>query len=533
MTKEKITLSQLEQYLAKAAWILKGPVDAADFKAYIFPLLFYKRISDVYDEEYQQALDESGGDEEYATLPEFHRFTIPEDCHWRDVRETTKNVGQKLQYAFREIEKTNQEFLYGIFGDTQWSNKEKLSDEFLAGQVREETEVERIEKIIEGLTWYEVIGIIMLTRGKEKYRVPSLTNDIIAKVAGKLRNRTTGLSSTFHGQMQLHSNSNSETVKYTKRSGLDLFDKDGQRDWFLTDVGKEVFTGDRYDEIIEQLKVIKVEKKDWREYYKFITFHQSYSYEEFIEGIRPVLGDEDDGELLYRLKPGIFKSMCQKAKEDPSNNYLLVIDEINRGNISKIFGELITLIEEDKRLDGTYPIMTTLPYSGEEFGVPSNLYIIGTMNTADRSIALLDIALRRRFKFQEIEPNLIKAKKNINGLDLSKVLEKLNQRIEIMIDRDHRIGHSYFMKANDKEELFRVWYDEIVPLLQEYFYNDWEKLEHLLGKYKDGIGFIEKETEGHIQKIFPGNTADEFIDAYVAKIYKYSADKLIEALKVL
>lgn len=127
----QVTLSQLEQYLSKAAWILKGPVDAADFKAYIFPLLFFKRISDVYSEEYQQALQESGGDEEYAKLPEFHRFTIPEECHWNDVRQTTKNVGQKLQYAFREIEKANQKFLYGIFGDTQWSNKEKLSDELL------------------------------------------------------------------------------------------------------------------------------------------------------------------------------------------------------------------------------------------------------------------------------------------------------------------------------------------------------------------------------------------------------------------
>ena len=127
----KITLSQLEQYLSKAAWILKGPVDAADFKAYIFPLLFFKRISDVYDEEYCLALEESGGDEEYANLPEFHRFTIPAECHWQDVRETTTNVGQKLQYAFREIEKANQKHLYGIFGDTQWTNKDRLSDELL------------------------------------------------------------------------------------------------------------------------------------------------------------------------------------------------------------------------------------------------------------------------------------------------------------------------------------------------------------------------------------------------------------------
>jgi len=131
----KITLSQIEQYLSKAAWILKGPVDAADFKVYIFPLLFFKRISDVYDEEYKQALEESGGDVEYASLPEFHRFIIPENCHWNDVREVTTNVGQALQYAFREIEKANQQFLYGIFGDAQWTNKERLSDELLINLV--------------------------------------------------------------------------------------------------------------------------------------------------------------------------------------------------------------------------------------------------------------------------------------------------------------------------------------------------------------------------------------------------------------
>ncbi|KAB7732950.1 N-6 DNA methylase [Rudanella paleaurantiibacter] len=131
----KVSLSQLEQYLAKAAWILKGPVGASDFKAYIFPMLFFKRISDVYDEEYQLALDESGGDEEYASLPEFHRFTIPEGCHWKDVRETTVNVGLALERAFRGIEQANQEYLYGIFGDAQWSNKNMLSDHLLINLV--------------------------------------------------------------------------------------------------------------------------------------------------------------------------------------------------------------------------------------------------------------------------------------------------------------------------------------------------------------------------------------------------------------
>ena len=131
MPSTKITLSQLEQYLAKAACILKGPVDASDFKVYIFPMLFFKRISDVYDEEYQLALEESEGDEEYAALPEFHRFEIPEGCHWKDVREQTTNVGMAIQQALRGIEQANQEYLYGIFGDAQWSNKNKLSDRLL------------------------------------------------------------------------------------------------------------------------------------------------------------------------------------------------------------------------------------------------------------------------------------------------------------------------------------------------------------------------------------------------------------------
>ena len=131
MKKNKITLSQLEQYLSRAAWILKGPVDASDFKVYIFPLLFFKRISDVYDEEYANALDESDGDSEYATLPEFHRFVIPEGCHWKDVREQTSNIGLAIEQALRGIEQANQEFLYGIFGDAQWSNKNKLSDRLL------------------------------------------------------------------------------------------------------------------------------------------------------------------------------------------------------------------------------------------------------------------------------------------------------------------------------------------------------------------------------------------------------------------
>ncbi len=135
MSVDKLSLSQLEQYLSKAAWILKGPIGASDFKAYIFPMLFFKRISDVYDEEYRQALEESDGDEEYAQLPEFHKFIVPEGCHWDNVRETTVNVGLAIEKALRGIEQANERHLYGIFGDAQWSNKNSLPDSLLVNLV--------------------------------------------------------------------------------------------------------------------------------------------------------------------------------------------------------------------------------------------------------------------------------------------------------------------------------------------------------------------------------------------------------------
>lgn len=222
---------------------------------------------------------------------------------------------------------------------------------------------------------------------------------------------------------------------------------------------------------------------------KLVTFHQSYSYEEFIEGIRPNLSnnedDNEDGNISYELSKGIFKEISDRATSDPDNKYVLIIDEINRGNISKIFGELITLVEQDKRtninnLDKGLTI--ELPYSKDKFGVPDNLYIIGTMNTADKSITSLDIALRRRFNFREFKPeyNLteIQPVEHANGtiIDLNKVLKKINDRIEYLLDKDHLIGHSYFIKINTWDGLCELFRNQIIPLLQEYFHNDYEKI---------------------------------------------------------
>ena len=224
---------------------------------------------------------------------------------------------------------------------------------------------------------------------------------------------------------------------------------------------------------------------------EFITFHQSYSYEEFIEGIRPNLDGEN--ELTYSLEKGIFKRVSDRAKLDQDNNYVIIIDEINRGNISKIFGELITLIEPSKRLfteNDEHPKKVTLPYSKKRFGVPKNLYILGTMNTADKSIALLDSALRRRFSFTEMLPNSGVVKNNISiaGIEVEKLFESINSRIEFLIDKDHTIGHSYFLKIKDNqtiEALASIFKNEIIPLLTEYFYGDFEKIQLVLGENKD------------------------------------------------
>ena len=195
--------------------------------------------------------------------------------------------------------------------------------------------------------------------------------------------------------------------------------------------------------------------------------------------------------MEYPVKPGIFKKLCERADKDNDNKYVLIIDEINRGNVSQIFGELITLIEPDKRLGNENELTAKLPYSQEEFGVPNNLYIIGTMNTADRSVEALDTALRRRFSFEEMMPNpSLLNTVTIHGLSvgLEDLLNVINQRIVLLKDREHQIGHSYFMKCKDLADLKAVFKNNIVPLLQEYFYGNYYNIGLVLGEE-----FVKKE----------------------------------------
>lgn len=242
------------------------------------------------------------------------------------------------------------------------------------------------------------------------------------------------------------------------------------------------------------------------------------------------------------LNEANLSELFTKSSSDKKEfrNYVLIIDEINRGNISRIFGELITLIEDDKRLGMENEMVVKLPYSKEaNFGVPQNIYIIGTMNTADRSIALMDVALRRRFSFLKITPEVkvIRDALEKNELNegfieiIQKTFEVINKRIKVLLDEDHMIGHSYFMnisKEDPEYSLYAIWYSKIVPLLQEYFYNDWDKIRLLFGEYDsaNNRGFV-KTLDAEYKGIF-GN---EYEDEYPCELVRHSPDNFSQVLK--
>jgi len=396
-----------------------------------------------------------------------------------------------------------------LYGPPGTGKTYKLKNEYFekfTDESSNQTEEEYLQELVGNYSWWEVIAASLYDLKTAK--VPNILEHPILKAKVAVSSNK-NVRATLWGTLQSHTIQECEHVNYTNRQAPLIFNKNENSDWEIIEENLEA----EAPEIIElvanskNFKPVTTEKKR----YVFTTFHQSFSYEDFIEGIKPIIYEDEQNpergkQIIYDIKPGLFKKIVKDANEDRDNDYAIFIDEINRGNIANIFGELITLIEDDKRIDTANYISAKLPYSNEDFGVPPNLHIIGTMNTADRSVEALDTALRRRFSFIEMNPEPAKLSTEefkCTGIDLEAILNAINTRIEKLLDKDYCIGHSYFMTIKNRqsplEEIKTIFQNKILPLLQEYFYGDWGKILLVIGKEfvetkKDSIKFLSTES---------------------------------------
>lgn len=369
-----------------------------------------------------------------------------------------------------------------------------------------------LDSRLESLNWMQVIALVLLDLGK-RAKVRQMTEHQWFQRKALLNGRSSNFSQTAWATLQSFTIPESTTVAYKGRREPAIFDKTADSEWFLVESQLE-----QVDELLSLYAELKQGPKSAEAIQRFavVTFHQSYGYEEFIEGIRA--RSDESGNISYPIEPGIFMRLCQRANADPAHRYAIFIDEINRGNISKIFGELISLIEVDKRAGMSNAMSLQLSYSGDHFSVPANVDIIGAMNTADRSLALMDTALRRRFDFVEMMPDLsLLSGSKVKGIELESLLEELNSRIEALYDREHTLGHAFFMPvknaldAGDEEVAFKqlkiAFQKKIIPLLQEYFFDDWNKIRLVLAdnqKQDDSLQFVTEKTDD-LDSLFGNN----------------------------
>ena len=379
-----------------------------------------------------------------------------------------------------------------LYGPPGTGKTYKLKNEFFerfTDKISTQTEDEFLQELVINYSWWEVIGAILYD--VRKVKVKDIAEHPLLKAKASISSNN-NIRATLWGTLQAHTIEGCENVNVKVRQSPQIFNKTEDSNWEIIKENLEAEAPEIIELVFHSKQFKPTSKKKKR--YVFTTFHQSFSYEDFIEGIKPIIYEDEQNpekgkQIIYDIKPGVFKQIVKEANEDRDNDYAIFIDEINRGNIANIFGELITLIEDDKRIDTENYIPAKLPYSNEEFGVPPNLYIIGTMNTADRSVEALDTALRRRFSFIEMNPEPKKLSSDefkCVDIDLEALLKAINARIEKLLDKDYCIGHSYFMTIKNRQkpldELKTIFQNKILPLLQEYFYGDWGKIMLVLGK---------------------------------------------------
>lgn len=398
-------------------------------------------------------------------------------------------------------------------GKTHWLRQKMAEYTDMPSQVDADT---WLHETLSGFGWRAVIAAALADMNRPA-RVPEIRAHRWVQAKAKQRARApAGVQATLWGYLQEHTPQTSSTVNIAVRRPPFIFDKREAGDWHLLPNWQE--HDDEAAALWQSLKAGPRAASDAILRYKVVTFHPSFTYEDFVRGIRPVRTSED-GRTEFRVVDGKFKQICDEAHANPARRYALFIDEINRANIAKVFGELITLIETDKRAvfdaNGRLVEGMAVHLPGDEeadtverpFGVPRNLDIYGTMNTADRSIALLDVALRRRFRFEEREPryDLPAMDREIDGVNLGRLLRRINERLEYLLDRDHRIGHAYLMHVQRLDDLRDVFERQIVPLLQEYFFDDFSRVALVLST--GGAPFLA-EQEVHFPSLFSGTRND-------------------------
>ncbi len=445
--------------------------------------------------------------------------------------------------AMATIQPINQ-ILYGPPGT---GKTYRLQKEYLPRYVENQIKITQKDYVYQLFTekefpWWKVVALSLLVQNDQT--AVQLSSHLFVQIKSAL-SRSKTIQAGIRGQLQAHAKIKleDENVRYKRRSEPLLFEKVGENSKAIWKIDNDLA-----DELEPELVALSKEINEYKEQITFrcnatfTTFHQNFAYEDFIEGIKPVMEEtEEGGQVAYAIQKGVFYQCCEAAvrlagyttlkeciQDEPTSRqqkltqappYALFIDEINRANVSAVFGELITLIETDKRLGTEHEMHIKLPYSKEEFGVPANLHIIGTMNTADRSIEALDTALRRRFQFVEMMPDVevlpenlpVKLRETSEIIKLQNLLTTINQRLEVLVSRDHQIGHAYFTKLQNSDDpiatLRSIFQHNILPLLQEYFYHDYAKIGMVLGEkfvtvaqtVQFGQGF-QTETEDWTEK---------------------------------